>query len=395
MADSKTFEIVAKTVLKDNDIRIVVLSAGGKTLTEPKLTDALKVAYDKFKGGDGAKKSLNEPFKRVRTLVKELRLDFDIDFELMKIENDLEKPCNAVAPDFLLSRGEYLYSKIFARYASLPFIDAAELFKFDENGKFNAEFTYYLIKKAYGQKGRFVCGGFYGSDDDGRIRTFSRGGSDFSGAVAARAIEASVYLNFTDVDGIYNFNPAICGESRVIERLSYDIIRILGEFGASVLQCDSVLPLKEKCIPIVIKNTFNQEAKGTEICQSSERSAFAVAESDGYFYAKIKLTEEFAADKIFTSGIKPIVAAFTRDYAECVFFGESGDFLSMGAIGYFENSVTLFFAADCPFSCDFCNAVVNKNLSLFSYKTCDGYYIATKNSDKTAVEEVLSEFLRA
>ena len=109
MSNAKTFGLVAKEVLKDNDIRIVVVSAGGKTGEFPKFTDALKFAYDKFKRGESVKKCLSEPFARVRTLVKELRLNFDIDFELMKIENDLEKPCNAVAPDFLLSRGEYLY----------------------------------------------------------------------------------------------------------------------------------------------------------------------------------------------------------------------------------------------------------------------------------------------
>ena len=395
MSNAKTFGLVAKTVLKDNDIRIVVVSAGGKTEDCPKFTDALKLAYDKIKRGESVKKSLSLPFTRVRTLVKELRLNFDIDFELMKIENDLEKSCNAVAPDFLLSRGEYLYSKIFARYCSLPFIDAAELFKFDENGKFNAEFTRYLIKKACRQTERFVCGGFYGSDEEGRIRTFARGGSDYSGAVAAGAISADVYLNFTDVDGVYNFNPAICKQSKVIERLSYSEIRRLGEYGASVLQCDSVLPLEEKGIPIIIKNTFNQEAKGTEICKIPNGSAFAVAESDGYSYAKIKLNSNFSPDKIFMQGLKPVVAAFTGDYAECVISGEVGLFSESGVEGYFENSVTLFFATDCPKSLAFIKAVVGENLSMFGCKISDGYYLAVKTADKTKVELILTDFLKS
>ena len=169
----------------------------------------------------------------------------------------------------------------------------------------------------------------------------------------------------------------------------------MGEYGASVLQCDSVLPLEEKGIPIIIKNTFNREAKGTEICKIPNGSAFAVAESDGYSYAKIKLNSNFSPDKIFMQGLKPVVAAFTGDYAECVISGEVDLFSESGVEGYFENSVTLFFATDCPKSLAFIKAVVGENLSMFGCKISDGYYLAVKTADKTKVELILTDFLKS
>ena len=390
MATVESLDIVAKTVLCDKSIKIIVVSAGGKTVDLPKFTDELLLAYEKIKSGESVKKSLLKPFSRVRKLAGDLRLKLNIEDELMKIENGVFN--NIAAPDFLLSRGEYLYSKIFAEYCSLPFIDAAELFRFDENGEFNAEFSYYSIKRAYLSDGKFITGGFYGSDENGKIKTFNRGGSDFSGAVAARAICADEYLNFTDVDGVYACNPKIYKENRVISRLSYTTIRRLGEFGASVLHPDSVLPLEKKGIPIIIKNTFNQSAEGTRVSNEKTRS-FAVAQSDGFSYVKIfgRTDEKFDLNVVFCK-LSPVAITSTGDYFELVCKSENCKAINGGTGVIIENSVTLFFMTDCKSSAELCGKVTGEDLAIFAGKFSDGYYIAVRGIFKNATEKIIADY---
>ena len=144
----------------------------------------------------------------------------------------------------------------------------------------------YQISKSYEKYGRFVCGGFYGGLPNGKIKTFTRGGSDFSGAIVTRAIKASQYLNFTDVDGVFPFDPKI-KESKPIDEISFDKIRILGEFGTTVLHPASVLPLYGTPSQIQVKNTFNKHAKGTLITQNCIKTPYAVAKKQNCSYVKI------------------------------------------------------------------------------------------------------------
>ena len=155
-----------------------------------------------------------------------------------------------------------------------------------------------------------------------------------------------------------------------------------------------MLPLEGKGIPIIIKNTFNREAKGTEICKIPNGSAFAVAESDGYFYAKIKQNGKFLSDKIFTPEITPVFVAFTADYAECVLSGNRNCFFECN-YGYFENSVTLFYATACLRSRAFFNIISERKLCLFEFKNSDGYYAAVKTVDKKEIELILTDFLKS
>ena len=203
MADADAFRKVADAIRIEENIEIIVVSAGGKTVNYSKITDMFVDAYRKIQKGESVKKSLNFVFERVRRLKDGLQLKFDFEEELMKIE------VGANDPDFLISRGEYLYSLLFSKFFGVAFVDAKEIFKFCDNGAINEEYTCFKIKEKYKSVGKFVTGGFYGSDDFGKIKTFSRGGGDVSGAIAAKAINADLFVDFTDVDGVYAYDPNV------------------------------------------------------------------------------------------------------------------------------------------------------------------------------------------
>ena len=283
LADENCFSKVAAAVANDEDIKVIVVSAGGKISGGKKVTDTLLSAWDDVSKGKPLYLALLPFYERIALLIEKLQLNFNVDLQEI-IERGFEKDRT---PDFLLSRGEYAYSLIAANYLGKRWVDASSIIKFDKSGKLNLEFSRFLIREEF-SKGDFLTGGFYGSFPDGKIKIFERGGGDLSGAIIASAI-ADEYLNFTDVNGIYDFDPK-SAPSKVIPRISFENARKLAEFGASVLHPDSVLPLVGTGIPIRVKNTFDFRAQGTTIEESCTERVFCCSVMKDCLYLELTAT---------------------------------------------------------------------------------------------------------
>ncbi|MBQ7642321.1 MAG: hypothetical protein IJS67_00315 [Clostridia bacterium] len=316
LAGAEEFEKVATTVLKDNDFKCVVVSAGGATKTLPKVTDMLAVAYKRAARGEPIGLCLNPFYERVTELIVKLRLPLKINEIQMNIEREYERQPTL---DFILSRGEYVYSLIMAKYLKRPFLDAAEVMKFNEDGTFNTGFSLFLIREAFSRLGGFVTGGFYGSLPDGKIKVLPRGGSDFSGAVVAAATGGE-YYNFTDVGGFYSFDPHIVINAPVIGEISFKDARRLSEFGAGVLHPDSVLPLVGRGISVRIKNTFSPLTEGTKVSEFCSGQTFGVAIVKGcvYFKAEAAGGGYKILSELCLKGAKPVFALCDNDETTCL-----------------------------------------------------------------------------
>lgn len=317
MADDLGFLKVAEWVLADKDIKAVVVSAGGKTKTCKKVTDLLLNGVERIRQGQSVKKSLTPFFDRVLFDAQKIGVENFITDELMKIEQEVERDFSL---DFVLSRGEFVYAKMFSKYSGMRFVDSKDLIGFYDDGRLNLGYSEFKINDEYQKRGAFLTGGFYGAYQNGKIKTFSRGGSDFSGSIIARGIRASKYLNFTDVDGVYSIPPNLA-KSQILERVSFDQIRLLGEFGASVLHPASVLPLYDTGAEIEIKNTFNKNCKGTLVSQNFTGEPFAVAICKNCELLQIKKQNDARETykKIVESNVEIICSAVSLDVVEICF----------------------------------------------------------------------------
>ena len=317
MADDLGFLKVAEWVLADKDIKAVVVSAGGKTKTCKKVTDLLLNGVERIRQGQSVKKSLTPFFDRVLFDAQKIGVENFITDELMKIEQEVEKDFSL---DFVLSRGEFVYAKMFSKYSGMRFVDSKDLIGFYDDGRLNLGYSEFKINDEYQKRGAFLTGGFYGAYQNGKIKTFSRGGSDFSGSIIARGLRASKYLNFTDVDGVYSIPPNLA-KSQILERVSFDQIRLLGEFGASVLHPASVLPLYDTGAEIEIKNTFNKNCKGTLVSQNFTGEPFAVAICKNCELLQIKKQNDARETykKIVESNVEIICSAVSLDVVEICF----------------------------------------------------------------------------
>jgi aspartate kinase len=266
MADAKAIENVAKIILSDRSRNYVVVSAPGKRFKDDiKITDLL---YDCNKEAIETGNCTNSFLKikvRFLEIVKDLKLNLDLESILNETENQINILKSA---DFAASRGEYLNAIVMAAKLNFKFIDTADIIIFDKNGNFNADMTNDLTKDMLKKYENAVLPGFYGKDANGNIKTFSRGGSDITGAIVARAVTAEVYENWTDVSGFLACDPRIVENPRKISKLSYKELRELSYMGASVLHSESIFPVRKGKIPINIKNTFKPEDEGTMILPS-------------------------------------------------------------------------------------------------------------------------------
>lgn len=267
MADGKTITAVKNIVLSDKERRFTVVSAPGKRFSgDTKVTDMLYGCYDELKVKGSCKQAFSDVAARFTGIVKELGLNFDIASVLNETQRRIDEERSE---DFTASRGEYLSARITAEVLGAKFIDAEDVIFFNESGNLDGEKTYKAIDKAARGASLAVFPGFYGKGADGRVKTFSRGGSDISGAIVARAVNASVYENWTDVSGFLACDPRIVESPKRIKTLSYKELRELSYMGANVLHSDSIFPVRKADIPINIKNTFAPENAGTMILPSS------------------------------------------------------------------------------------------------------------------------------
>ncbi len=285
LASAEEMATAAMRLREINRAEAIVVSAGGARGREPKITDMLIGAYGKISRGEDLRKSLMPFIGRAADVTEKLKLNIDC----MKILGEIERgfACQPTL-DFLISRGEAVWSELFASYIGYARAEAADVMRFGTSGAFDPELSELLIREKYREKGRFVIGGFYGADADGRIRTFSRGGSDYTGAVVARALRADVYYNFTDVDGFYDSDPKRNPSASVLPEISFENARKLGGFGAGVLHPDSVLPLVGTGIPVRVENTF-RKATGTTVKEECKSDCRAVAFIADCFFVRLRM----------------------------------------------------------------------------------------------------------
>ena len=263
MANSATITQVADIVRADSERRYVVVSAPGKrTSADIKVTDALYACHRERAEKGSCKEAFAVIRKRFLDIEKELGIDISVASELDAIEKAIDAGASA---DYTASRGEYLSARVLAALLGYEFVDTASLIKFDKDGALLLDLSLDNIRDRLASVDRAVLPGFYGTDNENEIKTFSRGGSDISGAIVARAMSASVYENWTDVDGFLTADPRIVKDPDIISCLSYKELRELAYMGAEVLHPESVFPVRTAGIPINIKNTFNPSAAGTMI----------------------------------------------------------------------------------------------------------------------------------
>lgn len=267
LASARQFKKVGEIIREDSSRRYVVPSAPGKRDNkDEKVTDLLYEVYAAVEAKSSYKKLFEKIKSRYAEIIEGLGLELDLKEEFAKIENDF---LSGAGREYAASRGEYLNGIIMAKYLGYEFIDAASLIRFNEKGMLDAELTNQKIGAALEKTERAVIPGFYGSEASGRIRTFSRGGSDITGSLIARAIHADVYENWTDVSGVLVADPRIIEDPAVIDTITYRELRELAYMGASVLHEDAIFPVREEGIPINIRNTNRPQDKGTMIVEST------------------------------------------------------------------------------------------------------------------------------
>lgn len=263
LSDAGQFRKVKTIIEQDPARRFIVASAPGKRFPEDiKVTDLLLECYESAAAGQDFGLTLEKIRNRFQKIITELELDFPLDAEIKTLRTHLE---NDPQRDYVMSRGEYLNSRILADWLGFTFVDPAWCVSFDENGKLDAAMTHRAMGASLRPLKQAVIAGFYGADLSGRIHTFSRGGSDVTGSLAAAAIGADLYENWTDVSGLLAADPRIVPDPKTVRYVSFRELRTLSYMGASVLHTDAVMPVSNLGIPINIRNTNHPDEAGTMI----------------------------------------------------------------------------------------------------------------------------------
>ena len=263
MADAGQYRKIRDIVLSDNGRRVVIVSAAGKRFSgDHKITDLLYLCHAHIQYGVDCSQIFEMITTRYLQIRDELNLKVDLESDFAALKERLDH--KAVSQDELASRGEYFSAKLMAAYLGFQFVDAALWIQFKLDGSVDTDASYKALRRLVRGNG-VVIPGFYGVMPDGRIHTFSRGGSDITGALAAAALDADVYENWTDVSGILMADPRIVDDPQPIPEVTYDELRELSYSGAQVLHEDAIFPVREKNIPLNIRNTNAPEEPGTMI----------------------------------------------------------------------------------------------------------------------------------
>ena len=269
LADAEHFRQVAKIVKEDPTRRYVVASAPGKRSKDDiKVTDMLYKCYELASNEEDITEIFDKIKARYDQIITELGIDLDLSEKYEKIKHSF---LHSAGRDYVASRGEYLNALILAKYLNFEFIDAKKVIFFKENGAFDSERTNDVLRDYLMKYDHAVLPGFYGSMPNGTIKTFSRGGSDITGSIVARAASANVYENWTDVSGFLMADPRCIENPKVIEEITYKELRELSYMGATVLHEDAIFPVRYSNIPINIRNTNRPEDKGTFIVSQSDK----------------------------------------------------------------------------------------------------------------------------
>ena len=284
LASAEQFEKVGNIIRAEKSRRFVVPSAPGKRFSDDiKVTDMLYACYALAEAGKDFKKELAGIKTRYEEIIAGLKLTLSLDEEFKQIEKDFKAKAG---DNYAASRGEFLNGKIMAAYLGYTFVDPAECVFFTEDGEFDAERTNEALGEKLQKLENAVVPGFYGSLPDGKVKTFSRGGSDITGSIVARAIHADIYENWTDTSGVLVADPRIIDNPVVIETITYRELRELSYMGFSVFHEDAIFPVRREGIPINIRNTNAPDDKGTWIvestCQKSKYVITGIAGKKGF-----------------------------------------------------------------------------------------------------------------
>lgn len=274
VADALQLKKVRDIVLSDPERKIVVVSAPGKRYGDDnKITDLLYLCKTHMDHNVTYEQVFQVIGDRYRAIELNLGVDVGLEEELRVINENLK---NGASADYIASRGEYLNALLTAAYLGYDFVDTAGLIRFDEKGKFLNEETNNALAAEIEKHENMLLPGFYGSYPDGKIKTFSRGGSDITGSLVAKAARASVYENWTDVSGFLMADPRIVKNAKPISKISYKELRELSYMGASVLHEDAIYPARSEDIPINIRNTNEPSHPGTIITAEAETNEHSI-----------------------------------------------------------------------------------------------------------------------
>ncbi|MCI8463478.1 MAG: aspartate kinase [Lachnospiraceae bacterium] len=284
LASAEQFEKAGDIIRADESRRFVVPSAPGKRFgNDTKVTDMLYQCHELAEAGKDFEKVLSDIAGRYQEIVEGLGLDLDLAEEFDTIRKYLKE---GAGKDYAASRGEYLNGIIMAEYLGYEFIDAASVISFDENGDFDPDRTNKVLSDRLALCENAVIPGFYGAMPDGTVKTFSRGGSDVTGSIVAKAARVDVYENWTDVSGFLVADPRIIHKPEGIDVITYKELRELSYMGATVLHEDAIFPVRQEGIPINIRNTNAPEDDGTWIvgstCQKSRFVITGIAGKKGF-----------------------------------------------------------------------------------------------------------------
>lgn len=266
LADAKQFEKVKKIVSCDDARRFVVVSAAGRRHKDDnKITDLLYLCHAHLKYSVSCDPIFQMIEERFLAIKRDLNLSYPIEKDLSYLKSALRKN---IPLDYLVSRGEFLTAKLMAEYLGYTFLDAKDFIYFSYDGQIDFIKTQEMMEHHLAKHDHFVIPGFYGAMPDGQVRIMARGGSDITGAIAAKVVNADVYENWTDVSGILMADPRIVENPKRIDKITYSELRELSYMGANVLHEDAIFPVKEKNIPINIRNTNEPDNPGTLIMEA-------------------------------------------------------------------------------------------------------------------------------
>ena len=290
LASAEQFKKVGNIVRAEAERRYVVPSAPGKRFSkDTKVTDMLYQCYALAEKDENFQEKLEAIKARYQEIIDGLELDLSLEDEFKLIEKNFREKAGE---NYAASRGEYLNGILMAHYLGFQFVDAAEVIFFDDNGEFDADKTNQVLSARLKEYDHAVIPGFYGSTPDGKVKTFSRGGSDITGSIVAKAVKADVYENWTDVSGFLIADPRIIPNPEVIDTITYRELRELSYMGATVLHEDAIFPVRQQGIPINIRNTNAPEDNGTWIvgstCQKSRYIITGIAGKKGFCAVNIE-----------------------------------------------------------------------------------------------------------
>ncbi|MGN0168436.1 MAG: aspartate kinase [Acetatifactor sp.] len=284
LASAEQFKKVGDIIRADENRRFVVPSAPGKRFAkDTKVTDMLYACYELAEQDKDFAKELADIRARYQEIIDGLELNLDLTDEFATIEKNFRAKAGS---NYAASRGEYLNGIVMAEYLGFEFVDAAKYIFFDKDGNFDGDKTNATLSKKLEKCKNAVVPGFYGSMPDGTVKTFSRGGSDVTGSIVAKAAKVDVYENWTDVSGFLIADPRIIDKPEGIETITYKELRELSYMGATVLHEDAIFPVRQEGIPINIRNTNAPEDNGTWIvgstCQKSKYVITGIAGKKGF-----------------------------------------------------------------------------------------------------------------